>query len=178
MDPEEQLSTTRTFVAIGLVLGVHALATEAAAQVLPIERSTPYEVQYQTLLKERTQDLNGVLERLRAAWTRRDVRGVTELYLPNARLGLPTIELDGREDIQETLERVLPTMSDFRIAVDDVEAGGRLIYASGRYSYLERPPQSSARIYEGRFFLLLYRESDRWWIKSLVFSSPATNNVN
>ncbi len=160
------------------MLGALGLASTSAAQVLPLERSTPYEVQYQTLLKERTQDLNGVLDRLRTAWARHDVRAVTELYLPNGRLALPTVDLDGREAIRETLERTLPTMTDFRIAVDDLEAGGRLIYASGRYSYLERPPESSARIYEGRFFLLLYRESDRWWIKSLVFSSPATNNVN
>lgn len=144
----------------------------AAAQVLPVPQRRNTGAERRAYLAEMQDNAEDVLERWRNAWNRDKLDELEELYVEEA-LYVPAHgeARQGRPYIKESLAALLPTAQTIRMSTVDFDASDRLIYVSGRYYYMVRPPTGYPWEDSGSWAMVLKRENDRWYIRSQIMKS-------
>ncbi|MGH7719815.1 MAG: YybH family protein, partial [Gemmatimonadaceae bacterium] len=153
-------------------LAVSAAPQSLEAQVLPVPQRRNTGAERRAYLQELRDIADDVLERWRAAWNRDDFDALAELYIDEA-LFVPGHgeARHGRPFIRQALEASLPAASDLRINTVDFDASDRLIYVSGRYFFMVRPPNAYPYEDSGSWAMVLKRQNDRWYIRSQIMKS-------
>ena len=153
-------------------LALPALSSVLQAQVLPVPQRRNTGAERRAYLAEMRDNADDVLERWRRAWNQDDLSELAELYVEEA-LYVPGHggARHGRPFIKESLAALLPTAQDLRISTMDFDASDRLIYVSGRYFFMVRPPTGYPWEDSGSWAMVLKRENDKWYIRSQIMKS-------
>lgn len=158
----------RTIVTcIGLVALAMTSVPLAAQHIPGVSRVRYWDSERARYRAESLEEVQVVMGEWQRKWSADEPDELADYYVDEARLMLTLDAVEGKKDIEEFFEELLPTVGGMSFALTEFEVDGNMAYLLGGFVYTES--DGSATRHAGQFMAFLLKDGGDWRIRSQLF---------